>query len=300
MTPLAPAEKPSFVRATGQGWKLTLAWVLFAATAVAVLLDWLAPRDVALTASLVSAIVGTLSCVAFWSIRCPSCRRSVGFWTFKQPLRTSGPEALASLRSCPYCQHHGHEGGAPVTPVPASAPTGLGSPALPASRWVVLLLLLGCIGCDQATKRLALALLPEGRRITLLGDVIRLEHARNAGGFLGAGAGLGEGTRGAIFLWGVALVTLVAAGAAFSRRLPARQALGWALVAGGGIGNLIDRAMTGGWVVDFMNVGIGPVRTGIFNVADVAIMAGIGLLLVPGTRTHQPAPAPPGPPAPGP
>lgn len=181
----------------------------------------------------------------------------------------------------------------------SSAPTGPGKPGLPASRWVVLLLLLGCIGCDQATKRLALALLPEGRRITLLGDVIRLEHARNAGGFLGAGGGLGEGARGAIFLWGVALVTLAAAGAALSRRLPARQALGWALVAGGGIGNLIDRAMTGGWVVDFLNVGIGPVRTGIFNVADVAIMAGIGLLLVSGIRRQEPAPAPgpPGPPA---
>jgi hypothetical protein len=54
---------------------------------------------------------------------------------------------------------------------------------------VVLLLLLGCVGCDQATKRLALALLPEGRRVTLLGDVVRLELSRNSGGFLGAGGG---------------------------------------------------------------------------------------------------------------
>jgi len=169
-------------------------------------------------------------------------------------------------------------------------------------RWLPLLLLLGCVGCDQATKRLALTLLPEGRRVSLLSDVVRLEHARNAGGFLGAGAGLGEGARGAIFLWGVALVTLAAVGAALSKRLPARQSLAWALVAGGGIGNLIDRAMTGGWVYDFMNVGIGPLRTGIFNVADVAIMAGIGLILVSGFRRQAPAPSagPPGPPASGP
>lgn len=116
MPPPGPAEKPSFVRATGQGWKLTLAWVLFGVAAVAVLLDRLGPRDVALTAGVVSAIVGTLSCVAFWSIRCPSCRRSVGFWTFKQPLRTAGPEALASLRSCPYCRHPGQEEAAPDAP----------------------------------------------------------------------------------------------------------------------------------------------------------------------------------------
>ena len=35
-----------------------------------------------------------------------------------------------------------------------------------------------------------------------------------------------------------------------------------------------------GAVVDFMNVGIGNLRTGIFNLADVAIMIGAGLLLV--------------------
>jgi signal peptidase II len=36
----------------------------------------------------------------------------------------------------------------------------------------------------------------------------------------------------------------------------------------------------GGRVVDFLNVGLGPVRTGIFNVADMAIMAGVILLIV--------------------
>jgi signal peptidase II len=33
-------------------------------------------------------------------------------------------------------------------------------------------------------------------------------------------------------------------------------------------------------VVDFLNVGIGPLRTGIFNVADVAIMVGVGFSLL--------------------
>jgi signal peptidase II len=31
--------------------------------------------------------------------------------------------------------------------------------------------------------------------------------------------------------------------------------------------------------VDFLNVGIGPLRTGIFNVADMAIMLGVALLI---------------------
>ncbi|WP_419661036.1 signal peptidase II (lipoprotein signal peptidase) domain protein [Desulfosarcina variabilis str. Montpellier] len=49
-------------------------------------------------------------------------------------------------------------------------------------------------------------------------------------------------------------------------------------LSGTGIGNLIDRILHNGFVMDFLNVGIGPLRTGIFNVADVAIMGGAALL----------------------
>ena len=48
-----------------------------------------------------------------------------------------------------------------------------------------------------------------------------------------------------------------------------------ALIIGGGLGNLIDRILNQGAVIDFMNIGIGPIRTGVFNVADLAILAGI-------------------------
>jgi signal peptidase II len=166
----------------------------------------------------------------------------------------------------------------PNEPPPASPADA----ARPPSRWLLLGLLLGVAVVDQVTKWIALALLPYGRRITFLGDTIRLEHARNLGGFLGAGAGLGAGARGAIFLWGVALVTVAAAAGALSGRFPRWQAIGMALVAGGGAGNLVDRIRTGSYVVDFMNVGVGWLRTGVFNVADMAIMAGVGLLLLPG------------------
>jgi signal peptidase II len=56
-------------------------------------------------------------------------------------------------------------------------------------------------------------------------------------------------------------------------RLRAATAIGLTLFVAGGLSNWIDRA-TAGRVVDFLNVGIGPVRTGVFNVADMAIMAG--------------------------
>jgi signal peptidase II len=55
--------------------------------------------------------------------------------------------------------------------------------------------------------------------------------------------------------------------------------MGALLIIGGGFSNLLDRVLKDGAVVDFMNVGIGKVRTGIFNLADLAIMIGVGLLL---------------------
>ena len=67
----------------------------------------------------------------------------------------------------------------------------------------------------------------------------------------------------------------------------------WAmvLIAAGGMGNLVDRVLRDGRVIDFMNLGLGPVRTGIFNVADVQIMVGLGLLLL-GRRRVEPGPEP--------
>ena len=53
-----------------------------------------------------------------------------------------------------------------------------------------------------------------------------------------------------------------------------------ALIVAGGLGNLYDRVFEGGAVTDFLNVGVGPLRTGIFNVADVAIVAGVLLMML--------------------
>jgi len=62
-----------------------------------------------------------------------------------------------------------------------------------------------------------------------------------------------------------------------------------ALFVAGGASNLIDR-VTYGMVIDFMNVGIGSLRTGIFNVADMAIMLGAGILLLEASRSGRHAP----------
>lgn len=53
----------------------------------------------------------------------------------------------------------------------------------------------------------------------------------------------------------------------------------WSLVLSGGLGNLVDLIINDGRVIDFMNIGIGSLRTGIFNVADVCITVGVVVLV---------------------
>ncbi len=58
------------------------------------------------------------------------------------------------------------------------------------------------------------------------------------------------------------------------------QTIGAALICSGGLGNLIDRLTKGGYVTDFLNVGIGPLRTGIFNIADFVLLVGAGIIVL--------------------
>ncbi|MFT5197333.1 MAG: signal peptidase II, partial [Candidatus Promineifilaceae bacterium] len=59
------------------------------------------------------------------------------------------------------------------------------------------------------------------------------------------------------------------------KKLSGRAVAFGSMMFAGGVGNLIDRIFYEGGVIDFLNVGIGNLRTGIFNVADMAIMAGV-------------------------
>ena len=67
---------------------------------------------------------------------------------------------------------------------------------------------------------------------------------------------------------------------ATSLRASRAQWLALALVSGGGIGNWLDRVLHDGAVTDFVSIGVGSLRTGVFNLADLAVVAGVCLLLV--------------------
>jgi signal peptidase II len=147
---------------------------------------------------------------------------------------------------------------------------------------VLLFVMLSCVGCDQATKSIAQLQLRGTPPMSFFHGVFRLEYVENPAAFLSFGAWMPAPVRYWFFTVFVALFLLIllCVTLGFSHRLSLVVGIGLALVVGGGLGNLFDRMTHAGLVIDFMNVGIGSLRTGIFNVADMAIMAGEGLILV--------------------
>jgi signal peptidase II len=136
-----------------------------------------------------------------------------------------------------------------------------------------------CIACDQITKSVAKDLLPVNHTFSYFGGMVRLHLVYNLGAFLGMGSYLPEIWRKIIFIGGAGCLMLAAlAYALISKTGRPSVMFSIALLFGGGAGNLIDRIVYNGFVVDFINIGIGPVRTGIFNVADMSITFGAILL----------------------
>src|SRR5262245_23562274 len=146
------------------------------------------------------------------------------------------------------------------------------------------------IGCDRLTKHMAVDRLAGSPGRSFLSDTLRFEYAENTGGFLSLGEQLPPAVRRAVFVGGtgtlllVLLLGLVRGSAGLPRHDIAIAGL--AFFVAGGVSNWIDRFLHGR-VVDFLNVGIGPWRTGVFNVADVAIVIGAGLLIVGARAQHD-------------
>lgn len=160
---------------------------------------------------------------------------------------------------------------------------------------VVLLTLCCCVGCDQVSKSAARSLLHSGVTESLFADSLRLQLMENPGSFLSMGASLPEHLRFTLFTAAVAVLLIgLVCMSLFARRLSTTRFVALALVAGGGLSNLIDRLVYDGRVTDFLNVGIGSLRTGIFNLADMAILAGALLLVVKGgNASSSSTPTPP-------
>lgn len=139
------------------------------------------------------------------------------------------------------------------------------------------------VALDQTTKAWALRHLADGPVEVVW--TLRLRLTFNAGTAFGLAGGAGPV---------IAVIAVAAAAGAlwWARRVPAWQAAVAGLIAGGALGNVIDRVVRAtdgplsGHVVDFIDLGWWPV----FNLADMAIVSGAVVLGL----FHRPPPPPPG------
>lgn len=147
---------------------------------------------------------------------------------------------------------------------------------------LAILVVVSCAGCDQATKALASSYLMDREPLSVLGGFLRFTYALNPGAFLSLGASLSEAVRFWVLTVGASIGTVGVLWFLLTRRAGSiLEVVGLSLIAGGSVGNLIDRARFG-MVRDFVVVGLGQLTTGVFNGADTAITLGAGMLLVTG------------------
>jgi signal peptidase II len=147
------------------------------------------------------------------------------------------------------------------------------------------------IGCDRFTKDLAKQHLKDKPTITYLNDKVRLLYVENTG----AALSLGDDLPKTASFWLLSMLPLAILTGVFIytithlQHMRAMKVFSIALIFSGGVGNIIDRIIYDRHVTDFMNVGIGSIRTGIFNVADICVSAGvIGLLIFYNDKKNKP------------
>lgn len=155
---------------------------------------------------------------------------------------------------------------------------------------VVFFILLLVIGFDQVTKIWAVETLKQKSAIEYLSGFFTFTYAENTGAFLGFG---GDWSRGVRFLVFAVIVLLGLAGMLWyllKKEVSKLNLIAYSFIAAGGFGNLWDRmTRDNGGVIDFMvfdtgfNLNLGfikiPLRTGVVNIADIAIVLGVLLAL---------------------
>jgi signal peptidase II len=147
---------------------------------------------------------------------------------------------------------------------------------------------------DQSTKHLARVHLQHQDMRHYLGETVTLLYAENAGAFLSLGADLPAVVRQVILNGIVGIGLAVAAWVLFTGRMHSKwDELALAFILAGGVGNLIDRVRNHGRVTDFIYLAAGPLHTGVFNVADMAITSGVVWLMLSWMFVKAPKPSHP-------
>lgn len=136
------------------------------------------------------------------------------------------------------------------------------------------------ISCDQVSKTIVRERVSTYDRIPLLNNHLTVMKVENTGAFLSLGASLPPMIKSLLLLVVPLLALFIGFGYLLTRFSVSRLfVVGSCCIIGGGVGNLMDRLAYGS-VTDFLHIQFGIFQTGIFNMADVSVMMGTGLILL--------------------
>ena len=161
---------------------------------------------------------------------------------------------------------------APAEPSPPAPPTA-------ARRWPVFVALaVIVVGADQIAKAAVTSSLKPGESVSIVGDLLRIVFGQNTGALFGL-------FKDNAVMFGIVSILVIGLIVAYHARSAGSLYLSVALglLLGGAIGNMVDRLRLG-YVVDFVDAGVGTARFYTFNVADSAITLAILLLFVAALR----------------
>jgi signal peptidase II len=156
-------------------------------------------------------------------------------------------------------------------PVPA------GAPVRASHHWVAFVVLAtGIVIADQLTKAWVVTSVSFGAVLPILDDYVRIWIVHNTGALFGLFRNQAV-LFAALSIGVVALIVWFHGRSVVTNGWFATLALG--LLLGGAVGNLADRLRLG-YVVDFVDMGVGDVRFYTYNVADAAISTSLVLLVL--------------------
>jgi signal peptidase II len=134
------------------------------------------------------------------------------------------------------------------------------------------------VAADLVTKAWIRSHMTLYQSIPVLGDFFRLTYTQNPG----AAFGIHVGTHSRVVFLLLSICALAVLAYLYRVTSSDDRLRLWAvaLVSAGAVGNIIDRLRFPRGVVDFLDVGLGPHRWPVFNVADMAVSTGAVLLLL--------------------
>jgi signal peptidase II len=151
------------------------------------------------------------------------------------------------------------------------------------SRFLIVFALLSatCLGLSQLSSYLVNTYIELGHSVVIT-SFLHFTHIRNMGGVFG----LAQGQGWMFALFSLALISALVVYLLRSNQVRVYEFLCFGFIAGGGLGNILDRMIYGS-VIDFIDVKGVPFWHYIFNTADTFIHIGLWPMLVIGIFFHK-------------